>query len=68
MAESFSIVSQANSTGFGLLLVGLVVLIAGTFFTNKTNGTNTISNVSWTTALMGVCCICTGHVILFMYD
>jgi len=68
MVETFSLSSDANSVGFGLLALGTVVVVLGTFFKNKTEGVSIQSNVSWTSVLMGVCCICIGHAVLFLYD
>ena len=68
MPETFSLSSDANSVGFGLLAVGTVVVVLGTFFKNKTEGVTTQSNISWTSVLLGICCICMGHTVLFLDD
>ena len=68
MAETFSLTSEANSLGFSLLATGALVIVLGTFFKNKTTGVDTASNASWTSVLLGICCVCIGHAVLFLYD
>jgi len=68
MTETFSLASDANNTGFALLAVGTVIIVLGAFVKNRTTETNTVSNISWTSILLGICCICMGQAVLFMYD
>jgi predicted phage tail protein len=65
--EEFSLISDANKTGFAFLLVGSVVLAVAVFMKNKQRE-GFMSNVSWTAIFSAGALLIAGNLILFTYD
>jgi len=64
---TFNPTSQANLTGFCLLLVGAIALGISSYVTKAFDG-STLKKGGWTWTILSVCVMVLGLAILFLYD